>query len=155
DERPGADPAPQGRTPRFRMFRMMPGFLSDPLIPDTPDDPALANDPVARAFLDPSDGPNWLQVALRHDHPYFDLRRPGDPGGVGFYRLYSQMQLLEAGTTSLCLNLQAVTPAGLQSGGVQDGPTVLTPGLAVFQELGGGSALQGFVGQDIWTHRAG
>src|SRR5262245_13710328 len=73
DERPAADPAPQGRTPRFRMFRMMPGFLSDPLIPDTPDDPALADDPVARALLDPADGsgPNRLQVALRDDNPYF------------------------------------------------------------------------------------
>jgi hypothetical protein len=52
----------------------------------------------------------------------------------------------------VCLNLQAVTPAGLQSGGVQDGPTVLTPGLGLFQELGFGTALQGFVGQHITTN---
>jgi hypothetical protein len=133
---------------------MMPGFLSDPPVPGSgqtplPSDPATGPAPGGEAT------PGRVNVVVREDNPYFDLRQPDDPGGVGFHRLHSQLQLLESGTTSVCLNLQAVAPAGSASGGAPDGPTVFTPGLAVFQELGGGTALQGFVGQHIWANGAG
>jgi hypothetical protein len=153
------EPQPVGSAARVRMFGMMPGFLADPVgvidsnlptqaatTPSSPFDGGLGY-----ATVTDDSGPNWIQLTLGDDIPFFDMRRPGDPGGVGYYKLYSQLQLVDVGTTSVCLNLQAVTPAGLQSGGVQDGPTVLTPGLGLFQELGAGTALHGFVGQHIWT----
>jgi hypothetical protein len=86
---------------------------------------------------------------MGNDNPYFDMRQPGDPGGIGFYRVYSQMRLLETGKTSVCVNLQAVTPAGQQYGGLSGGPTVLTPSVSLFQEVGLGMAVQGFVGQNV------
>jgi hypothetical protein len=90
------------------------------------------------------------------DNPFFDYRWRNDPGGVGFYKLHSQVQLVDQGRTSLCLGLQAVTPAGLEVGGLADGPTVFSPALAWFQELGQGAALQGFVAKNFrarsgWT----
>jgi hypothetical protein len=145
---PGPEPPPAGRSARFRMFGMVPGFINDPLGLDSDDDPAMKDDPVARLIPDPGDA-SGVQISMGNDNPYFDLRLPGDPGGVGFFRLHSQMQLLETGKTSVCLNLQAVTPAGPQYGGANEGPTVLTPGVSLFQELGLGAALQGFVGQNI------
>src|SRR6266545_483836 len=153
-EATAAEQQPAGRAARVRMFGMMPGFLADPvgvLDTDLPTQtPTSALGPFDGVTPDDS-GPNWIQLTLGDDIPFFDMRRPGDPGGVGYYKLYSQLQVLDVGTTSVCLNLEAVTPAGLQSGGVQDGPTVLTPALGLFQELGGGTALHGFVGQHIWT----
>jgi hypothetical protein len=145
---PAAEAPPPGRSARFRMFGMVPGFINDPLGLDSDDDPAVKDDPVARLIPDQGDA-SGLQVSMGNDNPYFDLRLPGDPGGVGFFRLHSQVQLVETGKTSVSLNLQAVTPAGQQYGGVNEGPTVLTPGMSLFQELGLGAALQGFVGQNI------
>jgi hypothetical protein len=146
------DPTPQGHTARFRLFRMTPGFLSDPPGLDSSDDPLPPNDPAGSLFASKDgDGPSRVQVALGVDNPFFDFRWRGDPGGVGYYRVHSQLQLLDSGTTSLCLNCQAFTPAGLESGGVSGGPTVINPSFAVFQELGGGTALQGFVGNNIRT----
>jgi hypothetical protein len=153
------DPPPPGRVARFRLFRMLPGFLSDPPGLDGGDDPVSPNDPAASLFsAKDADGPAWIQVALGSDNPFFDFRWRGDPGGVGYYKMHSQVQLLDSGSTSLCLNCQAFTPAGLDSGGVGEGPTVITPAIGVFQELGGGTALQGFVGSNIraaprWTDR--
>ncbi len=149
---PAPDPIPVGRAARVRMLGMMPGFLADPVGLDNSDDPAAINDPAARALAGTgNDGPNWLQVVIGDDNPYFDLRQPGDPGGVGFFKVYSQLQLVDVGSTSVCVDLQAVTPAGQQSGGLADGPTVVMPGVALFHELGAGTALQGFVGQPIRT----
>jgi hypothetical protein len=62
------------------------------------------------------------------------------------------VQLLDKGRTSLCLGFQAVTPAGLEAGGVADGPTVICPAVAMFQELGDAAALHGFVAGQIRTH---
>jgi hypothetical protein len=147
---PPDDPAAQGRTARFRLFRMMPGFLSDPPGLDSGDDPVVVGDPAANLFAGKdADGPNWIQVTLGADNPFFDFRWRGDPGGVGYYRVHSQVQIFDCGSTSLCLNCQAYAPAGLESGGVSDGPTVISPSLGWFQELAGGTALQGFVASNI------
>jgi hypothetical protein len=144
---------PSTGSARVRMFRMLPGYSSDAVGLYGLDDNVPGDDPVVKSLLtrNPLDGPesNWLQISIGQDNPYFDLRRPGDPGGVGYHRLYTQMQLADWGSTSICLGLQAVTPAGQQDGGYQNGPTVLTPGLAVFQDLGNGLALHGFVGHDV------
>ena len=41
-------------------------------------------------------------------------RRPGDPGGIGFYKWYSQLQVLDTGKSGVTLGFQAVMPAGLE-----------------------------------------
>ena len=66
------------------------------------------------------------------------------------------MQLLDAGSTSFCLNLQAYTPAGQEAGGLATGPTYVIPTLACFQDLGFGTAVHGYFGQNFqanahWT----
>ena len=145
-----AEEAPRGEAVRFRQFRMLPGFCADPLGLNTDDDPVLIGDPAA---IPPAgaDSSSRVQVTLGNDNPYFDFRWRGDPGGVGYYKVNSQVQLLDTGFTSVCLNCLAVMPAGLESGGVADGPTVITPGIGWFQELGWGTALQGYVGSNVRT----
>jgi len=134
-------------TPRILMFRMLPGFLSDPPYLSGFDDPvdnsAQAGNPGTGSV---SDG---FILSFGNDNPYFDPRRPGDPGGVGFVRIHSQLQVVDSGNTSVCLGLRAWTPAGLENGGVQQGSTVFAPGIGIFQDLGAGSALHGFVDQDL------
>ena len=83
------------------------------------------------------------------DNPFFDFRRRGDPGGVGYYKLYSQALLWDSGTTALSVGLEAMTPAGLDADGVSTGPTYICPNFAWLYELGGGTALHGFVGQNL------
>lgn len=124
---------------RIQLFRIVPGFLSDPVGLDS-DDPKDAT---------PDDGPNWLQVSVGNYNPFFDFRRPGDPGGVGYYKLYSQVQVLDNGKTSLAVTLEALTPAGLDQNGVQDGPTVVSPSLCLFHTLDDGTSLQSFVGRNL------
>jgi hypothetical protein len=130
---------PHVRANRIQLFRIVPGFLSDPVGLDS-DDPKDAT---------PDDGLNWLQVSVGNYNPYFDIRRPGDPGGVGYYKLHSQVQIFDTGTTSLAVALQAVTPAGLDQDGIQDGPTVVSPALCVFHTLDDGTGLQGFIGKNM------
>jgi hypothetical protein len=139
------------------MFRMLPGFLNDPPGLNGLDDPACANDSSGSlpANAESCAGPRGLTLAVGDDNPFFDLRRPGDPGGVGFVRVHSQLQVVDLGSTSVCLGLQAWTPAGLQSGGVADGPTVLAPGLGIFHDLGDGTGLHGYVGQHLRGTRQG
>jgi hypothetical protein len=147
--RPAADNSPAGKTPRIRLFGMPTGYLSDPLGLNADDDPP-ATEPASKPASDLDLlALARIQVAVGQDNPFFDYRRTGEPGGVGYYRLHSQVQLLDTGTTSLSVGMQAVTPAGLESGGLSDGPTVLSPTLALFQELGGGTAVHGFVGKHI------
>jgi len=131
---------------------MMPGFFADPVGLDSGDDPVTVGDPAAsQSGSKDGDGLGRIQVLMGNDNPFFDFRWRGDPGGVGFYKMHSQVQLLDSGCTSVCLNCQAVTPAGLEAGGVGDGPTVVTPALGLFQELGWGTALQGYVGTNLRT----
>jgi hypothetical protein len=128
------------------MFGMPTGFLATPFgIVD--DDDALANDPTA-AQLEKDDFRD-LQIAFGSDNPYFDMLRPGNPGGIGYTRVYSQYQVFDSGKSSLCLNLLAYTPTGLQNGGIANGPTIFCPAVSWFQDLGQGTALQGFVCQNI------
>jgi hypothetical protein len=142
-DRPGESPA--GRVPRARLFRMPAGLLYEQLGLDSGDDPTL---PDANGPPGPGDnGP--IQVAMGLDNPFFDYRLRSDPGGVGYYKVNSQLQLLDEGKTCLSLGFQAVTPAGLENGGLADGPTVFCPAIAWFQELGEGTALQGFVCKNI------
>jgi hypothetical protein len=149
-------PPPGGRVPRLHLFNMPSGFLYEPIGIDADDgtenDP---NQPSAGAGV-PS-GPNGsVQVTLGMDNPYFDYRWRTEAGGIGYYLVDSQVQLLDQGSTCLCFGLQAVTPAGLEAGGVAEGPTVVRPSVAWFQEIGSATALQGFVAKRIqarsgWT----
>jgi hypothetical protein len=149
-EEPSPEMASSGQAARIRMFGMVPGFINDPLGLEDDDDAKVKDDPYARLVLgNGNNSSSGLQILMGNDNPYFDMRQPGDPGGLGFYRVYSQWQVLETGKTAVCVNLQAVTPSGQQYGGLNDGPTILMPSVSLFQELGMGMAVQGFVGQNI------
>ncbi len=126
------------RGARIPMYRMLPGFLGDP-VSGSED----VNEP------DPDSWARSIIVNVGEDNPFFDPRGPADPGGVGFVRIFSQMQLLDNGSTSVCLGLRAWAPAGVENGGVSDGRTMLAPGVGVFQDLGNNSGLHGFVGQQL------
>src|SRR5260370_6024466 len=130
---------PRPRANRIQMFRIVPGFLSDPVDLEA-DDPKDAT---------PGDGRDWLQVSVGNYNPFFDFRRPGDPGGVGYYKLHSQLQVFDNGATSVVLALQAVIPAGLEQDGVQDGPTVFSPSLCLFHTLDDGTSFQSFIGRNM------
>jgi hypothetical protein len=146
------------RANRIRLFRIAPGFLSDPVGLD--EDRPFA-DPVVPSFnalamgtpyvpKPPDDaGPDWLNLTIGRDNPFFDIRRPGDPGGVGYYKLASQMQLLDTRSTAFTLGLQAVKPAGLDVAGLEDGPIVVSPSLCLFHELDNGMVIQSFVGKNV------
>ncbi len=117
-----------------------------------PNDPVgleLDNDPTMNEVDRDSMADARLKVAVGTDNPFFDFRKPGDPGGVGFYRLHSQVLLFDNQRTGLSMGLQAVTPAGLEAEGVSDGPTVLSPNFAWFHEIANGTAIQGFVGKHL------
>jgi hypothetical protein len=141
----GGDSSP-GSGPRQRasiyLFRFQTGYLSD-LVGLDQDDPP---DPFAGPI---DNGPDWLQLAVGNDNPYFEPRRRGDPGGVGYYRLCTRAQFLDTPTTSCTVGFQAVTPAGLESDGVATGATVVMPGFGFCHALADGTAFQGFVGQNI------
>jgi hypothetical protein len=132
---------------RFRLFCMPTAFPSNPLALDIDND--VPDEDGGSGLSSPAE--DRLQVGLGVDNPYFDFRRPGDPGGVGYYRLNSQLALLDSRCAGLCLGLQAYTPAGLDADGVADGPTVLSPNFAWFYEMGNGALLQGFVGKNLRT----
>ena len=136
--------SPGARPNRLQLFRMMPGFLSDPVGLES-DDPTPPGAAPARA----DDDLSWLQVSMGNDNPFFDFRRPGDPGGIGFYKVHSQVQVFDSPSTCFALGLQAVAPAGMQNGGVDDGPTVLVPALSLFHTLDDGTAFHGFVGKNV------
>jgi hypothetical protein len=137
---PPAASSNQNQADRIRLFRIQPGFLSDP--------PGLDQDDM---HLPDPDGPDFLTLAIGNDNPFFDFRQPGDPGGVGFARFNTQLQLFDTSKTSCSLGLQAVTPAGPQFDGLPDrmGPTVLTPALSLFHALDEGTAIQAYVGKNM------
>jgi hypothetical protein len=45
--------------------------------------------------------------------------------------------------------MKALTPAGVESGGAAEGHTYFLPGIGVFQDLGFGAGLHGYVGQQL------
>jgi hypothetical protein len=136
---PGRD-AEAGRSARPRLIGLPSSSFSVPL--DGTDAPADDADDAADDFA-------GLHVAYGTYNPFFELRHPGDPGGVGYNKFRSHLQLFDLGAGTLSLGLQAVTPAGLQAGGLQNGPTYVMPTVAWFRDLGAGTALQGYVGQNI------
>jgi hypothetical protein len=146
-------PTPAFRPDRFQLFRMPAGFLNTPIGLDSDDDDP-ANDPSLTTA--PSAGDDRLQVLLGQDNPFFDFRYRGDPGGYGYYRLHAQYQLLNSNTSGLCLALRAVTPAGLETEGLAQGRTILTPALSWYQDLGANFVLHGYIGKNVhaspnWT----
>lgn len=140
---------PVERSQRIRLFRIQPAFLTDPV--GLEDEPP-SGDP-ARLSVEPLDPPEAgterIQFAMGADNPYFDFRQPGDPGGLGFYRVNTQVQLFDSDRTGCTLGVQAVTPAGIQYAGVDNGPTVVSPSFCLFHALDDGTAIQGFVGKNV------
>jgi hypothetical protein len=133
------------RPDRIRLFRIMPGFLAEPIgLQD--DDPTVAPD---GSPLKTDDGPNWVQLAIGNDNPFFDVHLPGDPGGIGYTRVQTQLQVLDLPSTSCTLGFQAVTPTGAQQGGLEDGATVVSPAFGLFHSLDDGTVFQGFVSKDL------
>jgi hypothetical protein len=134
---------------RIRLFRIQPGFLSDPPGLDSDDKTPADNrmpDP------EPDNGPDWLTVAVGNDNPFLDFRRPNDPGGVGFTKITSQVALFDTNKTACSIGLQAVTPAGLAADGLPDrlGTTVVTPAVSLFHTLNDdATAVQLFVGKHV------
>jgi len=150
-ERADIDTVRQTATPRLRLFGMPAGFLASPIGLEDEDDPKIVNDPAYADMFKKDDDFKNVQICLGMDNPYFDLGRPGNIGGVGYYQVYSQVQFLDTGTTSMCLNMQTLAPAGVQWGGLSNGPTYVCPALSVFHDLGHGTALQGFVRENVNT----
>jgi hypothetical protein len=132
------------RPDRIRLFRIMPGFLSDPVGLEDDTTPGPDGVPVKT-----DDGPNWLQLAVGNDNPFLDVRYPGDPGGIGYTRVHTQLQLFELPATSCAIGFRAVTPAGAEQGGVEDGPTVISPAFSLFHALDDGTAFQGFISKNL------
>jgi hypothetical protein len=141
-------PALPSRTPRIRLPRMPLTSLGDPLglIDDgssPPPDPDAPLPPTTEGEV------SSVQVSMGNDNPFFDFRRRGTPGGVGYYKVHTQYQFFDSGTTGCTFTFQAVRPAGLESNGVSEGPTFVSPALTVFHDLGDGTALHGFVAKDV------
>jgi hypothetical protein len=146
------DAVPMPRTARLQILGMQAGFFINPLGLDLDDDlPPGAAGEVAAARAGAADS-DLVQLNIGAYNPYLDMRHPGDPGAIGYYKVHSQLQLLDAGSTSLCLNVQGYTPAGIQAGGVANGPSYVIPAVAAFQELGFGTAVHGYFGQNIQTN---
>jgi hypothetical protein len=140
------------RPPPVRMYSMLPGFLSDPAGFGGNDDPVDLASVTGNYFGSgemAASGLNGLLLSVGNYNPFFELRRPGDPGSIGYLRVHSQLQVLETGGTSVCLGLRAWTPAGVECGGVSSGPTTIAPGLGVFQDLGSGTGLHGYFDQNF------
>jgi hypothetical protein len=115
------------------------GFLQEPIGVDD-DDIGPGGNAAA------TDG---MVLTMGTYNPAFDWHWPGETVGLGYYKFYSQVQLLDLRSSSLSLGLEALRPAGQEVGGLAQGPTLLNPSVAWFQELGEGAALHGFLGQHI------
>jgi hypothetical protein len=147
---PADDSSSTVRKQRLRLFRMPTGFLSDPLGIDPDNDLTPADSAATTPAPGGLDSVNLpVQFGMGTDNPFFDFRRPGDPGGIGFYKWYSQLQVFDTGRSGVAVNFQAVTPAGLEADGVNNGPTFVSPAVAWFHELQDGTGFQGFIGKDL------
>jgi hypothetical protein len=143
----GASTSSAVSTPnRIRLFRIQPGFLSDPVGLDSDDKTGAEPLPP-----DPDTGPDWINIAVGNDNPYFDFRRNSDPGGVGYTRVNTQIQLFDTTRTACSVGFQAVTPTGLELAGLADkmGTTVVTPALSLFHTLEDETSVQAFVGRHM------
>jgi hypothetical protein len=151
-QNPPAPPAGSANRPeRVLLFRIQPGFMSDPVGLFDDDPAATPPDPKGNSDDD------WINVNLGVDNPYFDFRMPGDPGGIGFYRVNTQVQLFDTSTTACSASLQAYTPSGIQFNGLPDsqGAKVVTPAFSLFHALDEGVALQGYVGKNMLVQSGG
>ena len=144
-----AEPPPvPSSTPRIRLPRMPTTTLGDPLgLIDDGDTTADPDAPMSSAAAGNDAIP--VQVSMGADNPFFDFRRRGTPGGIGYYKVQTQYQFLDTGRTGCTFSFQAVRPAGIESNGVNEGPSYVSPALTVFHDLGDGTALHGFVGKDV------
>jgi hypothetical protein len=150
---------PVNNPSRIQLFRIVPGFLRDPVSIDPEDglllDPKAITNPWPSWWNSPepkTDGDSssdWLNLALGNHNPFFDLRQPGDPGGVGYFQVATQVQLLDLPSTACAFAVQAYAPAGQYWMGVANGPTIFAPALSVFHDLGGGTAIQGYVSKNM------
>jgi hypothetical protein len=136
------------RQPPVHLFLMQPAFLFTPVGLDDDDDSDTAgNTPI---WFDPDiDITARLQVSMGNVNPFFDFQAADNPGGYGYYQLHTQYQVVDATDASVCLGLQAFTPAGLESDGLAHGPTVFRPNLSWWQDLGNGCGLNGYVCKSV------
>jgi hypothetical protein len=141
----------QPRPTQVRLFGMTSPFLGDPVGLDQ-DDFNPANPGVPLRTPGPSEqdgGPDWINVTIGNDNPFFELRRAGDPGGVGYYRMSSQIQVIDSPDTMCTIGMQAFTPAGLAQAGVGSGPTSVCPSVAICQQIGDGAVIYGYLGENL------
>src|SRR5437660_589982 len=105
---PDTAAASPNRDNHVRLFRMSTGYLVDPVgddsdlgaqVPDQTRLPAPEGDSLSK-----------VQIVAGNDNPYLDFRRPGDPGGVGYFRFQSQVQFLDTGKTGCTIGLKAAAP---------------------------------------------
>lgn len=127
---------------------MTTGFLTDPIGLDMEEDASAAGAPTGTAGLDAL-GESRLGLVLGADNPFFDFQAPGDPGGVGYYKVHTQYQLFDNQCTCLSVGFQAFTPAGLESDGLATGPTVVRPTIACSHAWEDGTAVHGFLGKPV------
>jgi hypothetical protein len=140
---PSEAPTP-GAVGRVQLFRVQPAFLVN--MPWLDQDDRVVGGPP-----EPDTGPEWITLLAGNDNPYFDFRDRREPGGVGYNRIVTQIQLFDDARTACSLVLNAVTPAGTQFDGVPDhaGPTVLTPALSLYHQLEDGTAVQFCVNKHV------
>jgi hypothetical protein len=131
-------PQPTGR---IRPFLVQPGYLIET--------PWLGADDPTPPESDA--GPEWMTISFGNDNPYFAFRRQGDPGGVGFFRVASQVQLFDAANTSCAICVNAVAPSGTQFDGLPEnrGATVLMPALSLSHAVDDGTWLMMSVGTNL------
>jgi hypothetical protein len=135
-----AAPLPPSPIQRPLLFRVAPAFLVQmPWLDE--EDPTFGGR-VAPEPEEPTDGFNLL---IGNDNPHFGFRSRSDPGGIGYNRVFTQVQLFDDSRTACSLVLQAFTPAGIEFDGLPDhqGATVLSPALTLYHTLSDdGTALQ-------------
>ncbi len=137
------DSEPRAHAPKPWLFQMPARSLFDRVWFSSEDDPPGSSEDV--------DGDERFQMWVGWDNPFFDFRMTGDPGGVGYEKLYAQYLLTNYGAGSCLLNCQAVEPAGIQFGGMPEfgrnrSPTVVRPSFSWFHDLASGLSVQSFVG---------
>ena len=133
-----SDPDLRSHKPRPWLFQMPARSLDDRVWIASDDDPPGSSDGV--------DGDERFQLWSGWDNPFMDFKQSGDPGGVGYEKLYTQLLLTDYGSGTCHLNCQATEPAGIQFNGVPHGPTVVRPSFSWFHDLAGGATVQSFVG---------
>ena len=67
---------------------------------------------------------------------------------MGYFKLHAQYQLVDHSGLSMCLGIQAFTPAGLEGDGLARSRR-LAPNLAWWQDVGNGCSVNGFVCKSV------